>query len=63
MEEEDAPKFATSRKRTKNKKPTTFDGDNDDSSRSDPSSHYSSDSDDDNADCFLPMSKRITLVC
>jgi hypothetical protein len=48
----DAPKFVTPQKRTKNKKPTTFDGNNDDSTGSDPSSHYSSDSDDDDADLF-----------
>ena len=52
MGEEDAPKFVTPWKGTKNKKPTTFDGDNDDSSHSDPSSHYSSDSDENNADLF-----------
>jgi hypothetical protein len=52
MEEEDAPKFVTPRKGTKNKKPTTFDGGNDVSSGSDSSSHYSSDSDDDDADLF-----------
>jgi hypothetical protein len=52
MEEEDAPKFVTPRKGTKNKKPTTFDGGNDDSSGSDSSLHCSSDSDDDNADLF-----------
>ena len=34
-EEEDAPKFVTPKKGTKNKKPTTFDGGNDDSSVSD----------------------------
>ena len=52
MEEEDAPKFVTPRKGTKNKKPTTFDGGNDVSSGSDSSSHCSSDSDDDDADLF-----------
>ncbi len=45
MEEEDAPKFVTPRKGTKNKKPTTFDGENYDSSGSDPSSHSLFDSD------------------
>ena len=35
MEEEDAPKFVTPQKGTKSKKPTTFDGGNDDSSVSD----------------------------
>ena len=35
MEEDDAPKFVTPQKGTKNKKPTTFDGGNDDSSISD----------------------------
>ena len=50
MKEGDAPKFVTPRKRTKNKKPTTFDGD--DSPDSDPCSHSSSDSDNDHVDLF-----------
>ena len=52
MEEDNALKFVTPRKRTKNKKPTTFDGDNNDSSGSDPCSHSLSDSDDDDVDLF-----------
>jgi hypothetical protein len=52
MEEEDMLKFVTPRKRTKNKKPTTFDGDNNDSSGSDSCSHSSSDSDNDDAGLF-----------
>ena len=52
MEAEEAPKFVTPRKGTKNKKPSTFNGSNDGSSGSDSSSRYSSDSDDDDGDLF-----------
>ena len=50
MEEEDAPKFVTPLKGTKNKKPTTFDSSND---GCDSSSLYSSDADDGDAHLIL----------
>jgi hypothetical protein len=52
MEEEDAIKFVTPQKRTKNKKPTTFDGNNNNSSGSDPCAHSLYDSDDYDVDLF-----------
>jgi hypothetical protein len=52
VEEEDALKFVTPQKRAKNERPTTFDGDNHDSSDSGPCSHSSSGSDDDHVDLF-----------